>query len=298
MAAPTRRIVEVSVLHVGDPDHADDGAMVVDAAAGSTAFGIYDDGVVAVTAPGELLEVRCARLVLATGAHLRLPPLLGNDLPGILHLDALQRYLAQGADLHGARIAVIAALDRHADIKASLDGHCAIAHLGADFPERIVGRGRVEAIEFERHTINCDILALALDQPAIELALLAGSRGVLGPGGMPVVLPEELPAWVELRGRAAVRAELPNCTTNRGAFACTCEDVRIRDLGAAVASGLRDVELIKRRTGAMTGACQGKLCQGTVLTALRDLGVEPRPMTPRPFARPTRLADLACGYDA
>ncbi len=298
IAPPVRRVVEVPVLHVGDPDHADAGAMIVNADAGSTAFGVYADGVVAVTAPGELLEVHCERLVLATGAHLRLPPILGNDLPGVIHLDALQRYLAQGADLRGIRIAVIAPAARHDDVSAALAGHCSIAHLGADLPSRIAGRSSVEAIELGGRTIACDVVALALDQPAVELALLAGSRGVLGPGPLPVVLPDELPAWIELRGRAAARTELPGCSTNRDAFACTCEDVRVRDLEAAVASGLRDVELVKRRTGAMTGACQGKLCQGAVLTTLRDLGVEPRPITPRPFARLTRLADLACGHDS
>ncbi|MGI9186528.1 MAG: (2Fe-2S)-binding protein [Gaiellales bacterium] len=295
--APVRRIVEVSTLHVGTARHADADAMVVDAAEGSTAFGIYADGVIAVTAPGELLEVRCDRLVLATGAHLRLPPILGNDLPGVMHLDALERYLEQGADLHGTRVAVIATPERHAAVTASLGRRCSVVHLGAELPERIVGRSNVEAIDLGGEAIACDVVALALDQPAIELALLAGSRGVLGPGALPVVLPDELPDWIELRGRAAARAVLPGCTANRDAFACTCEDVRLRDLEAAVASGLRDVELVKRRTGAMTGACQGKLCQGTVLTALRDLGVEPRPLTPRPFARLTRLADLACGHD-
>ncbi|MFM9123714.1 MAG: (2Fe-2S)-binding protein [Actinomycetota bacterium] len=109
---------------------------------------------------------------------------------------------------------------------------------------------------------------------------------------------DAVPDWVELRGRAAARERLPGCTAKRDAFACPCEDVRLRDLEAAVASGLRDVELIKRRTGAMTGPCQGKVCQGAVLTALRDLGVEPRPMTPRPFARVTRSADLAVAHDA
>ena len=291
-------MLEVPVLHVGDPDHADAGATIVDADAGSTAFGVYGDGTVAVSAPGELLEIRCERLVLATGAHLRLPPVLGNDLPGVLHLDALLRYLDQGADLRASRIAVIAPADRHEAIGTGLHSRCSIVHLETQLPTRITGRGRVQAIAVGGRTIDCDIVALALDQPAIELALLAGGRGVLGPGPLPVVLPDELPAWIELRGRAAIRPELPGCSPHRDAFACPCEDVRIRDLEAAVASGLGDVELIKRRTGAMTGPCQGKVCQGAVLTALRDLGVEPRPMTPRPFARLTRLADLACAHDA
>jgi bacterioferritin-associated ferredoxin len=296
--APVRRVLEVPVLHVGDPDRADAGAMIVDAAAGSTAFGVYADGTVAVTAPGELLEIRCERLVLATGAHLRLPPLLGNDLPGVLHLDALVRYLEQGANLRATRVSVIAPADRHAAISATLAGRCTIVHLDALLPTRITGRGRVQAIAVGGRTLDCDVVALALDQPAIELALLAGARGVLGPGPLPVVLPEDLPDWVELRGRAATQPELAGCASHRDAFVCPCEDVRVRDLDAAVTSGLRDVELIKRRTGAMTGSCQGKVCQGAVLTALRDLGVEPRPMTPRPFARLTRLADLACAHDA
>jgi len=291
-------VLEVPVLHVGDPDHADTGAMIVDAAAGSTVFGIYADGTVAVTAPGELLEIRCERLVLATGAHLRLPPLLGNDLPGVLHLDALVRYLNQGADLRATRVSVVAPADRHEAIRDALSGRCLLVHLDAELPERITGRGRVQATTVNGRTVDCEVVALALDQPAIELALLAGARGVLSSGALPVVLPDALPDWVELRGRAAARPDLAGCSPHRDAFACPCEDVRIRDLEAAVASGLRDVELIKRRTGAMTGPCQGKVCQGAVLTALRDLGVEPRPMTPRPFARLTRLADLACAHDA
>ncbi|MFM8611875.1 MAG: (2Fe-2S)-binding protein [Actinomycetota bacterium] len=295
---PQRRVVEVGTLHVGDPARADPGALVVDAATGATAFGVYADRTVAVTAPGELLEVRCERLVLATGAHLRLPPVVGNDLPGVLHLDALLRYSGQGADLGALRVAVIAPPERHAAVTAALGDRCRLVHVGARIPDRIDGRGRVRRIAVGAEAVACDAVALGLDQPAIELALLAGARGVLGDGPLPVVVADAVPDWVELRGRAAARERLPGCTAQRDAFACPCEDVRLRDLEAAVASGLRDVELIKRRTGAMTGPCQGKVCQGAVLTALRDLGVEPRPMTPRPFARVTRLADLAVAHDA
>lgn len=294
---PAHRVVEAAVLHVGDPAHADPDALVVDAAGGAVAVGVYGARTVAVTAPGELLEVRCERLVLATGAHLRLPPVVGNDLPGVLHLDALLRYLGQGADLRATRVAVIAPADRQPAVASALDGRCRVVHVGDRIPDRITGRGRVQGIAIGAEAIACDVVALALDQPAVELALLAGARGVLSDGPLPVVLAADLPDGVELRGRAAARAQLPGCAAQRDAFACPCEDVRIRDLAAAVASGLGDVELIKRRTGAMTGPCQGKVCQGAVLTALRDLGVEPRPMTPRPFARLTRLADLAVAHD-
>lgn len=291
--APVHRTLEVDVLHIGDPSHADSGAHIVDAAQGQVAFGVYGPGLVGVTAPGEVLEIACRRLVIATGAYLRLPPIPGNDLPGIVSLDALLAYRAQGADLSGRRIAVVAPADRLDAVRAATAG-LPIIDLSATLPQTITGRGRVDGIRRDGRAIACDIVALALDQPAVELALLAGARGVLSDGPLPVVLAEDLPDWVELRGRAAERPVLPGCSADPDAFACPCEDVRTRDLKAAVDSGLRDVELIKRRTGAMTGPCQGKLCQGAVLTALRDLGLEPKPITPRPFAQLTRLADLAC----
>ena len=282
-AAPVLRALEVDVLHVGDPAHADPGAHVLDATQGQVAFGVYADGVVGATAPGEVLEIACRRLVIATGAYLRLPPIAGNDLPGVVSIDALRAYIAQGADLSGRRIAVVGSAPEIDAVDVS-----------DRLPDAITGRGRVQGIRRDGREIACDIVALGLDHPAVELALLAGARGVLSTGPLPVVLAEDLPDWVELRGRAAGRPTLPGCRTDPDSFACPCEDVRIRDLRTAVASGLRDVELIKRRTGAMTGPCQGKLCQGAVLTELRDLGIEPRPITPRPFAQLTRLADLAC----
>lgn len=291
--APVPRTLEVDVLHVGDPDHADPGAHVVDAAQGQVAFGVYGEGVVGVTAPGEVLEVSCRRLVIATGAYLRLPPIPGNDLPGVLSLDAIRAYRAQGADLSRLRLALVAPADR-VDAARSATAGLDVVDLSAQLPQAITGRGRVQGIVRDGRRIPCDALVLALDQPAVELALLAGARGALSDGALPVVVAEDLPDWVELRGRAAGRPALPGCAADPDAFACPCEDVRVRDLAAAVTSGLGDVELIKRRTGAMTGPCQGKLCQGAVLTALRDLGVEPRPITPRPFAQLTRLADLAC----
>lgn len=292
-APPAFRSLEVDVLHVGDPTHADPGAHIVDAARGEVAFGIYEDGVVGVTAPGEVLEIACRRLVVATGAYLRLPPIPGNDLPGVLSVDAIRAYRSQGADLSRLRVAAVAPAERTDATRAALDG-LQVVDLFSELPEAVTGRGRVQGIRRAGREIACDALVLALDQPAVELALLAGARGVLSEGPLPVVLAEDLPDWVELRGRAAERPALPGCRADPDAFACPCEDVRVRDLRAAVDGGLHDVELIKRRTGAMTGPCQGKLCQGAVLTALRDLGVTPKPITPRPFAQLTRLADLAC----
>ena len=291
---PAHRRLTVEVLHIGDPQHADAGAYVLDAQAGQSAFGVYGERVVGATIPGEVLEIHCERLVLATGAYLRLPPIVGNDLPGVLSLDALTTYVAAGAALGRCRVAVIAPRADHAAITERLAGHVVLVDISDALPQQILGARRVTGLRRNGTAIACDAVVLALDQPAIELALMAGAHGTLSTGPLPVVLATDLPPWLELRGRAAgAGPTISSHASDPAAFVCPCEDVRIRDLAAAVASGLGDVELVKRRTGAMTGPCQGKLCQGAVLTALRDLGVAPRPVTPRPFARSPRLADLA-----
>ena len=69
---------------------------------------------------------------------------------------------------------------------------------------------------------------------------------------------------------------------------CFCEDVRVWEVAAELAAGYSDPELVKRRTGALTGPCQGKSC----LQAFACLaGSNPVP-TARPPLRPVRLGDL------
>ena len=294
---PVHRQLEVATLHVGDPAHADPDAFIIDRSQGRIAFGIYGERTLGASGHGEVLEIHFERLVLATGAYLRLPPILGTDLPGVVSLDALRHYLAQGADFKSIRLAAVAPADQHDQIQSLTDGRLRLIDVADRLPDRIVGRGRVQGICRGGRTLACDAVVLAIDQPAIELALMAGARGALSDTDLPVVVATDLPAWLELRGRAsAAPTAMLGCTADPDAFACVCEDVRIRDLAMAVADGFNDVELIKRRTGVLTGPCQGKLCQGTVLTALRGLGVPPRTITPRPFALPPRLAELADGH--
>jgi NAD(P)H-nitrite reductase large subunit len=109
-----------------------------------------------------------------------------------------------------------------------------------------------------------------------------------------VLVLDKTPDWVEVTGAgAATGSGVPAVVGDDVAFACHCEDVRVGDLRACVAQGFDSVELVKRRTGAMTGPCQGKLCAPAVLAELRTLGVEPRPMTARPLATPIALGELA-----
>jgi bacterioferritin-associated ferredoxin len=69
---------------------------------------------------------------------------------------------------------------------------------------------------------------------------------------------------------------------------CFCEDVRVHEIRDELAAGYRDPELVKRRTGTLTGPCQGKSC----LQAFACLTGSDSVPTARPPLRPVRLGDL------
>jgi sarcosine oxidase subunit beta len=79
-------------------------------------------------------------------------------------------------------------------------------------------------------------------------------------------------------------------------FLCTCEDVTPADVRRAYDLGYRDLESVKRYTGAGTGPCQGKSCLALIVRELLRLGATPAEVTPftvRPPLHPTPLAALA-----
>jgi sarcosine oxidase subunit beta len=94
-------------------------------------------------------------------------------------------------------------------------------------------------------------------------------------------------AWQPAPASKAVARPSPD------AFLCPCEDVRRRDAEAAIADGFADIELLKRRTGAGTGPCQGKLCHAEMLACLAAAGRPVALPTVRPLLQPTTLAALA-----
>lgn len=200
---------------------------------------------------------------------------------------------------------------------------------GPAFPrrrlERVEGRGRVRSVRLEGGSpIACDVLVMGFTQPSFELQVQAGATasvsgepavivasgqarfptlavgeaaGHLGPGTQARAAVE---AW--LRGDAPIPVpppELPEASIHHPrAFACLCEDVRVSDLRAAIEEGFGNAELVKRRTGAGTGPCQGKLCLGEVAAILRAAGLPADLPTIRPPARPVSIAALGGATDA
>lgn len=285
--------LEVDVVVVG-AGHDLPSAYVVDDTTGRRPLGVYPDRVLGVLGEDSLTAVRFDRLVLATGSYERLPPILGGDLPGVVGLRAAERYAAAGALRHGLRLAAwgpTAALERVERLAAR---HGAtIAWSGTEAPQAITGRRRVTGVRTDR-PIACDLFVVATAQPALELAWAAGAVARLTDAGLPILALDERPDWLEVVGEAAATTSgVPDVPPADGHIACPCEDVRVRDLRDCVAQGFDHVETVKRRTGAMTGPCQGKLCAAGVLTVLRGLGVAPVPMRPRPPARPVTLGELA-----
>ena len=252
---------------------------IVDRRAGETALGVYGRTLAVVTDHGPL-ELRFERLVLATGSVERLPPVAGNDLPGIVGP------VMAGCLPPGARVAVWG--------PGPAPEHVEVVWRSDRAPERITGRGRVRGVVAGAGEIPCDAFLTTVRQPALALAVQAGATVRLTAGELPVLVADALPDWLELLGACAgTTSGVPDVTPADAAFACPCEDVRVRDVRRAIADGFDEPELLKRRTGALTGHCQGRLCSATVLGLLRDAGRPHAPTTVRPPALPVTLAELA-----
>jgi sarcosine oxidase, subunit alpha len=271
--------------------------------------GLYEDGRQALLiAPDGPILLEFSRLIVATGAYDRLPGFSGNDLPGIIglraferlaHANALPRDGAVGLFGHVAEIeAALATGHRFAWI-ASPAGEPAGA--GAMQGDRTLvaanGRGRIRSVTLEPGgEFRCDLLVLGFSQASYELPAQAGRLATLG--GDPPVVSMVGAARIELRaiGDAALapaRTARPACRPSPDAFLCLCEDVRRRDAATAIADGYDDIELLKRRTGAGTGPCQGKLCHAEILGMLAAAGRPVALPTMRPLTRPVLLRAFA-----
>lgn len=169
-----------------------------------------------------------------------------------------------------------------------------------------------------------DVLVLAFTQPTYELqvqngldAMLAGSPPVVrvaGVADLPMLVVGEASGASEavqeraaaaaaewLRGvdgstrRPAPRPPASADQISPDALVCLCEDVRVRDIDGAIADGYREAELLKRRSGATTGPCQGKLCLNLLGELLTARSLSASFPTLRPPIRPVGVARLGGG---
>jgi bacterioferritin-associated ferredoxin len=78
---------------------------------------------------------------------------------------------------------------------------------------------------------------------------------------------------------------------------CRCEDVTLKDVEKAIATGFSALEEVKRYTGFGTGPCQGKECLRDIAAAIARITGRPpaevSPFTSRAPLFPTELAVLA-----
>jgi hypothetical protein len=269
------------------------GAFVVDPGRGDVVVGVYPARTLTLLRGDRMLSVRFERLVLDTGSYERLPPIQGNDLPGVVGLAAAERYGEAGALRAGLKLAVWAAKSQFARVRELAARHgLEIVWIDDVAPRAIAGKRKVEAVVTDR--IACELFVVGVRQPAIELAQQAGATAALTSDGVPILALTATPPWLEVVGEAAASSSgVPDVEAADGALACACADVRVSDLRASVDEGFAHPELVKRRTGAMTGFCQGKLCAAAVLAVLRERGVDPTPTRARPLAVPVALGELA-----
>jgi hypothetical protein len=212
----------------------------------------------------------------------------------VVGLRAAEIYGMAHALRPGLRVACWAPHDQRDRVHSLASEHeLEIVWLSDAAPTAIAGRRKVKAVVADGRT-PCDLFLVGVRQPAIELALQAGAVARLTTDGLPILALAETPPWLEVTGEAALsRSGVPDVTPSDRAVACPCEDVRVADLKACVAQGFAHPELVKRRTGAMTGPCQGKLCSASVLATLRRAGVEAAATRARPPAAPVSLGELA-----
>ncbi len=274
--------------------------------AGTVAVGWYD-GTVAAIGPDAHWSIRATSVIAATGSYERVPAVRGADRPGVMGARLALELIERHRVLPGERPLLVGeprALEavRAAFVGAGVEPAGPVAE--GDL-RRVLGRRRVTG-------------ALVADGPIEQRRDPGGSRRVLEPD------PEPRPGD-RGRSRADVERRGPRARPRRGgrttvpglsvvgsaaggaspspspapepaadrALACFCEDVHHGEIRAQCAAGYADPELVKRRTGALTGPCQGKYCLQAFATTMAECGqFEHGLPTGRPPLQPTRLGDL------
>ena len=272
---------------------------------GAAAVGWYD-GVVTAIDDSTLWSIRAASVVAATGTYERVPTVRGADRPGVIGARRVVDLVTRYKVLPGERALLVG--DR-ADLEAA---DAALREAGCEIVEqvptplltRVLGRRHVVGVvvvgeDGGSRQLDVDLVVIGDRVPNLDLVLAAGASVERRDGVLVPVLDEagrsSVPGLSVVGAATGLGVRAAPSVASGRALVCFCEDVHADEIRAQVGAGYGDPELVKRRTGALTGPCQGKYCLQAFCTVLGDAsGTEPvgAPTTARPPLRPIRLGDL------
>ncbi|MFL5674620.1 MAG: 2Fe-2S iron-sulfur cluster-binding protein [Chloroflexota bacterium] len=270
--------------------------------AGVTAVGWYA-GMVAALGDDAAYEVTARSVIAATGSYERVPLVPGADRPGVISARAVAALIRDHRVLPGRRALLVGAGPDLAMVSSLLTDAGAQVHGPIPTLALISIRGgrRVTGAVFDarrrRRTLPVDLVVFGDRSPNLDLVLAAGAAvervgdtlvPVLDDDGRTTIAGLSVVGSAVGWTIAAAPAVPPEAEAHANAMVCFCEDVRVHEIRAELAAGYVDPELVKRRTGALTGPCQGKQC----LQAFACVAATDAVPTSRPPLRPVRLGDL------
>jgi len=271
---------------------------------GAVAVGWYE-GVVTAIDDDTLWSIRARSVIVATGSYERVPSVRGADRPGVMGARLALELMSVHRVLPGERPILVGEATDLAKVGAAIAaaGVQTVGPVPTAALRRVLGRRRVAGaileIDGRERQVAADLIVFGDRTPNLDLALAAGAAVELRGGVLAPVLDEagrtNVPG-LSVVGSAAGGRPTPTpaviAPTGR-ALVCFCEDVHADEIHAQVTAGYGDPELVKRRTGALTGPCQGKYCLQSFCSAMAASGSPPDGLpTARPPLRPTRLGDL------
>jgi len=280
-----------------------------------------------------LWHVRARRVVLATGAHERPIAFAGNDRPGVMLSGAVLTYLdrfgvlpgeravvfttndagyqaARALRGAGAEVAAIVDVRREAAAQdhARADGYGVLAGAvvaATDGPVQVTAGVAVRP-DGEEVRLEADLVAVSGGwNPVTQLHRAIGG-GLRYAADRSCFVPDGGPAWLEVVGAAAgeVPASEPcwyvTADDLSGHFVDLQRDQTVADVAAALGSGLRSVEHVKRATYIGTAVDQGRASGALAAEVVNQLlGADPGaqgPTNARPPWSPVAFHVLAGPY--
>jgi sarcosine oxidase subunit alpha len=273
---------------------------------GATAVGWYD-GMVAALDDETSWSIRATSVVAATGSYERIPSVRGADRPGVMGARRVERLITEHRVLPGERPLLVGDPADLVGADAALRdaGTRLLGPVPTTALRRVLGDRRVTGalVEMDGRTRREDVNLVVIGDrtPNLDVVLAAGAAVERRDGVLAPVVDDEGRTTVpglSVVGSAAGRPSTVTTPLGR-ALVCFCEDVHADEIHAQVEAGYGDPELVKRRTGALTGPCQGKYCLQAFACAMAAAGTDTsRLPTGRPPLRPIRLGDLVASDGA